>query len=516
MSLIDLLDNGLAREPLRVCVADKNSSYTHAQVRKLTHRVANGLRKAGLGRGARVAIYSPNVSLTLVSLIGLLRAGAVWLPVQMRNPVAENISFLDENSCEFIFFHSSVASEVDAMRAAMPGLKGSVCFDREIGDSPSFDEWAADCPDIFEDHAHSPEDLAWIKCTGGTTGKPKSVMICQRNVEALFASFHLCMPLPGPHVNLVVAPVTHGAGNIALSIIFAGGTVILLERADPAAILDAIERHSITTLFLPPTVIYSLLAMPALRERAYPSLRYLISAGAPMSAQKLAEAIKAFGPVMVQAWGQTEAPFICTYLGPDEHLLGDPELDAQRLKSCGRASPLMRVEVMDDLGRILPPRELGEMVVRGNLVMQGYFNRPEETEAASRYGWHHTGDIGYRDEDGYFYIVDRKKDMIISGGFNIYPSEIEQVLWRHPSILDCAVVGVPDEKWGEAVKAVVELKQGFSASETELKEHCRATLGGLKTPKSVEVWPSLPRSELGKVLKREIRERYWVGQERRV
>ena len=515
MSVIDLLDNGLKRAPERLCLADKSSTYTHAQVHAMSHQAADALQAAGVKTGSRVAIYSPNVALAMVALVGTLRAGAVWLPVQMRNTLRENIEFLAENGCEFVFFHSSVQADVDEMSRAIPGLKGAVCLD-SVGAYPFFLDWIADRTTGFPDVDPGPEGLAWIKATGGTTGKPKSVMICQRNVEALFASFHLCMPLPEPHVNLVVAPITHGAGNIALCILFGGGSVILHERSDPAAIVDAIEKHRVTTLFLPPTVIYNLLAAPATRGRDYSSLRYLIYAGAPMSAAKLAEAIDIFGPVVAQAWGQTEAPFICTYMGPREYVVEDPELLHKRLRSCGRPSPLMRVEVMDDAGRMLPPNEIGELVVRGNLVMRGYFNRPEENEAVSRFGWHHTGDVGYRDEDGYFYIVDRKKDMIISGGFNIYPSEIEQVLWQHPAILDCAVIGVPDEKWGEAVKAVVELKQGHQVSETELKDHCRVALGGLKTPKSIEVWDSLPRSTVGKVLKREVRERFWAGQERRV
>lgn len=515
MSVIDLLDNGFNRNSNRVCVLDSNRSYTHAEVRALSHKVANGLRAAGLRPGSRVAIFSPNAARAMIALVGIIRAGAVWLPVQMRNTVAENTSFLCQNNCEFIFFDSAVLDDVRAIAANLPTLQHTICLDRSLTDILSFDDWTATMPEHFPDEARGPEDPVWIKSTGGTTGKPKSVVICQRNVEALFASFHLCMALPEPHINLAAAPITHGAGNIALCILFGGGTVVLLERAEPTAIIDAIDRHGITTVFLPPTVIYNILSLPESRQRSYPTLHYLISAGAPISADRLAEAIEVFGPVLTQAWGQTEAPFICTYLAPHE-LNKDRETAARLFRSCGRPSPLMRVEIMDDEGALLPPHEIGEMVVRGNLVMLGYLDLPEENAAVSRFGWHHTGDIGYRDEDGYFYIVDRKKDMVISGGFNIYPSEIEQVLWRHAAVLDCAVIGVPDEKWGEALKAVVQLKPGVAVTEAELQIYCRSHLGGLKTPKSVEIWPSLPRSEFGKVLKREIRERYWAGRERRV
>ncbi|MCB2111854.1 MAG: AMP-binding protein, partial [Rhodobacteraceae bacterium] len=184
----------------------------------------------------------------------------------------------------------------------------------------------------------------------------------------------------------------------------------------------------------------------------YSSLRHVIYAGAPMSVDKLRQAVAAFGPVMAQAYGQAEAPFFCTILPPEEHVLSDDPVQARRLWSCGRATPFVQVEIMDAEGRLLPPGERGELVVRSNLVMKGYYKNPEATAKVSRFGWHHTGDVGYRDEAGYFYIVDRERDAIISGGFNLFPSEIEQVIWSHPAVKDCAVIGVPDEKWGEAVK----------------------------------------------------------------
>jgi acyl-CoA synthetase (AMP-forming)/AMP-acid ligase II len=516
MRTIDFLDYGLQLRPAAPCVIDSHGVHSHEQIRHLSHRVANGLYQAGLRRGSCVAVYGANSALAFAAMIGLLRAGGVWLPIAARNPMHEKIEFLAENNCEFIFYDAALTDDVGRMRAALPQLKGLVCLDSTQEKAPAFVDWVTPYSNRFPDDGHGPEDLAWIKGTGGTTGRPKSVMICHRNVEAVFSTFQMCLPMDTPHINLVAAPLTHGAGNIALAILFGGGTNVMIERADPLAILDAIEAQRITTMFLPPTVIYDLLAAPGVRDRDYSSLRYFIYAAAPMSTQKLAEAIDVFGPVMTQTWGQTEAPLICTYLAPHEHFADDSSVLAHRLRSCGRASPLTRVEIMDDDGKLLDVGEIGELVVRGNLVMRGYLARPEENAAVTRFGWHHTGDVGYRDEEGYFYIVDRKKDMIISGGFNIYPSEIEQVLWKHPSVLDCAVIGVPDSHWGEAVKAVVELKTGFHTSEQELKDHCRAVLGGMKTPKSVEIWPNLPRSAVGKVLKKDIREPYWKGLERRV
>src|SRR5690606_7391320 len=226
---------------------------------------------------------------------------------------------------------------------------------------------------------------------------------------------------------------------------------------------------------------------------------------------KLKQCLEVFGPVMTQCFGQAEAPMLCTYLSPQEHLvIGDLEKE-KRLSSCGRPTLLTPVAIMDDDGKLLARGERGEIVVRGSLVMPGYYKNPEATKEVSAFGWHRTGDAGYIDEDGYVYIVDRKKDMIISGGFNISPSEIEQVIWSHPGVQDCAVIGVPDEKWGEAVKAVIERRPGGNVTEQEILELCRRSLGSVKTPKSVEFWDELPRSPVGKVRKKDIRDRFWAG-----
>ncbi|MCK9542993.1 MAG: AMP-binding protein, partial [Novosphingobium sp.] len=284
-------------------------------------------------------------------------------------------------------------------------------------------------------------------------------------------------------------------------------TVVVLPKFDAAEVIRAIERHRVTYMFLPPTAVYMLLAEPGVREADLSSLEYISYAGAPMSLDRLKEAIDVLGPVMNASFGQTEAPMCVTAMPPHEHLDASGEL--AHPGSCGRANLLSIVEIMDDDGNVLGPGERGEIVVRGPLVMQGYYRNPEATAEVSAFGWHHTGDIGMRDEAGWFYVVDRKKDMIISGGFNVYPAEVEQALMADPQVQDCAVIGVPDEKWGEAVVAVVEPRAGGTVDVDALLAGVRDRLGPVKTPKAVEVMESLPRSNAGKVLRGELRKARW-------
>jgi acyl-CoA synthetase (AMP-forming)/AMP-acid ligase II len=295
-----------------------------------------------------------------------------------------------------------------------------------------------------------------------------------------------------------------------------GATHVIMKSVDVEQLLEHIPRFGVTTLFLPPTVIYMLLSHPRVRECDYSSLEYFVYGAAPMSVDKLQESFRVFGPVMAQLYGQAEAPMMCTFLSPHEHPVSESSPDRARLSSCGRRTLLTSVEIMDDAGNLLGPDADGEVVVRGNLVMKGYYKQPELTADVSRFGWHHTGDIGCKDSEGYLYILDRKKDMIISGGLNVYPSEVERIIWSHPGVQDCAVIGVPDDKWGEAVKAVIEARPGQQINEAEIVAMCRERLGSVMSPKSVEIWDELPRSAVGKVLKKEIRKRFWEGRDRKI
>jgi acyl-CoA synthetase (AMP-forming)/AMP-acid ligase II len=311
--------------------------------------------------------------------------------------------------------------------------------------------------------------------------------------------------------------MTHAAGITAISLMPFGTTNIVMNGVQLPGLMANIEKYGVTNIFLPPTAIYVMLAHSDVRKFDYSSLDYFLYAAAPMSVDKLREAIEVFGPVMAQSYGQAEAPMICTYMSPEAHVEAVATNKAHRLASCGQPALLTPVEIIDDDGGKVPLGERGEIAVRGALVMQSYYKNREATdEVTTADGWHRTGDIGVRDADGFVYIVDRKKDMIISGGFNIYPSEIEQVVWGHPAVQDCAVIGVPDDKWGEAVKAIVELKPGQSASEDEIIALCKRELGSVKAPKSVEFWNELPRSAVGKVRKKDMRDKFWQGRDRAI
>jgi acyl-CoA synthetase (AMP-forming)/AMP-acid ligase II len=510
MRLIEHFDRGADRFPGGDCVHDLVRGRSYAEVRELTHRVAVGLLSEGLGPDRKVAIYSPNDAVAYAVMLGVQRAGCVWVTINPRNAVDENLYILEHNDAELVFLHPSFAQHAERIRSACPKVRRIVRLDGE------FEAWLAPHRGLAPDPIENPDATAILISSGGTTGRPKGVMLTQRNFEAMIGSYWAAMRFEAPPVHLIVAPITHAAGAFAWLFFPHGGTQVLMSSADPEGILSAIERMRVTHLFLPPTLIYMLLAHPCVREFDYSSLRTLLYGAAPMSSEKLREAMDVFGPVLAQTYGQAEAPMVCTYMSPEEHVEAIRTNKAHRLLSCGRPAAFTRLAVMDDSGRLLPPGEPGEIVVRGALVMKGYYKNPEATAEASLHGWHHTGDIGRIDEDGFVYIVDRKKDMIISGGFNVYPSEVEQVVWTHPAVQDCAVIGVPDEKWGEAVKAVVELKPGASATAEELIALCKEKLGSVKAPKSVEFWDRLPRSAVGKVLKRDIRKPFWQGRERQV
>ncbi len=518
MAIIDFFDQGWRSNRHGTAYVVNERSYSFAEIGELSCRIANGLQAAGFGRGARGAVWAANDPIAWTCTLGLWRAGMAWIPVNPRASTEENFYVLDAFDCDVVFFQKMLAPHVEAVRSRCTKVKLWVCIDDEYAGISSLAGLVKGQAPTPPDVAYDMEDVAAISSTGGTTGRPKGVMNTHRSLQASIAHFLMKVSYPSdqPPVNLMAAPMTHTAGLLSMPCTARGGTVVVLTKPDPAILLDSIARHRVTEVFLPPTVVYRLLEVPGVGDRDFSSLRYLLYGAAPMSVEKLKQAISVFGPVLMGGYGQTEAPGSISFLRPEEHFSDGRLAPDARLASVGRPNPLVRVEILDDERRPVAAGQAGEICVRGDLVMKGYYNEPDKTAETIVDGWLHTGDVGHLDEDGYLHITDRKKDMIISGGFNVYPSEVEQVIWSHPAVQDCAVIGVPDEKWGEAVKAIVELKPGQGVTGDELIGLCKERLGSVKAPKSVDFMASLPRSAAGKVLKKDLRKTFWAGHERSI
>jgi fatty-acyl-CoA synthase len=506
MRLIDYLDKGAMLGADAPCLTMGETDLSYRDVQRLTFRIGRALQRSGVRPGDKVAVLSSNDAIAFSCVFAISRAGAVWCPINPRNEAAENRFILDAFDCTALIFHNAYAPLVEQMRADLPKLTVLVCLDKAMPFAPALEAWldgVGDEPLEIE----AADDIAMIAGTGGTTGQPKGVMLSGRNLETMSALTLMSYPFEGRPVYLALAPLTHAAGVLCFPILALGGRVVIMPKADLAEFLDLIARRRVSHTFLPPTLIYMLLEHPKLAPTDRSSLQCFWYGAAPIAAARLEEAIVKIGPVMAQLFGQTEAPMMISTMAPKDHFYADGSIARGRLASAGRPAPLIQVGVMDEAGQLLPAGERGEIVVRGSLVMEGYYKNPAATAEVSRFRWHHTGDIGYLDDENFLFIVDRAKDMIITGGFNVYSIEVEQALLQHPDVMDSAVFGLPDDKWGERVAAVVQLHAGRTLAADEIKAFVKARIGSVKAPKQVDIWPDLPRSKVGKVLKKEIRAR---------
>lgn len=357
-----------------------------------------------------------------------------------------------------------------------------------------------------------PDDMSFIGFTGGTTGRPKGVVHTHRSSAAMMQTMMTEWEWPKAPRHLVCTPLSHAGGVFLTPVLFNGGMLVVLPRFDADAVLAAIEQHRITSLMLVPTMIYALLDSAKLRDHDLSSLEIIYYGASAMSPARLAEAIDVFGPVFFQFYGQAEAPQTLTVMRRDEHDRDDPA----RLASCGRPVRWVDLALLDEDDRRVPRGDPGEICVRAPLVMKGYHDMPEETSEAFRNGWMHTGDVAREDEHGFLTIVDRKKDMIVTGGFNVFPREVEDVISTHPDVSSVAVIGLPDDRWGETVFAVVVPRPGATIDPEELMALVKEHKGSVQAPKSVEFVDELPLTPVGKPDKKALRQRFWTGQERRV
>ena len=435
------------------------------------------------GRGAYVCVGGANSVEHLVAILAVLAAGDVWVPLNPRNGDLELARIVEFVATPLVLADAALAARVAREGIAIrpldaPGADGP--FERVPAAARSLDATQA------------------IKFTGGTTGTPKGVQQPLRAWNTNIVTQRHELGLTADDRFLVGAPLTHGTSTYMLPVLGSGGTLVFPDGAGAEAILDAIAAHRATRTFGPPPLIQALAEAQATGSRDTSSLRFLLYGGAPNRPDQIGATRAAFGPILAATYGQTEAPQIATFLAPHE-------LTGSRALSAGRATLLTEVAVLDGAGRPLGSGEEGEIALRGDLVMTGYLSAPAETAKVLVDGWLRTGDIGVVDEDGYVFIRDRLRDVIITGGFNVYPSDVEAVLAEDPDVADCSVVGIEDRKWGEAVHAAVQPREGATLDPSRLIARVRDALGAVKAPKQVHLFAALPRTPVGKIQKTAIR-----------
>ncbi len=520
MSVLDHFERGLLLNPEAQALvsATEDKALTYSQLQAAVERIAAAICHLDPDQSP-LAVYSSNCVEVFPCLLGGVRAGKIIVPANVLDEVEATAHFLNLTGTRWLFYHSLMAGRVAELKKLVPTLKHFVCLDQEAGDDCSLTSFMAQAEGRAPELDHDPHRTFYYYATGGTTGRSKAVIWDNLVWDTFTLLFNGNMPAPPgvTPVHLCVAPISHTAGPLAMGLMAAGGKTVVMPGFDALEVLKNIEKYKVTHIFLPPTALYGMLAHPEVGNFDYSSLKYFIVAAAPVAPEKIREAISVFGPCLCQCYGQSEAPALLTWMPPEAfaEAAADPELE-HRLKCCGRPTIGTRLAIMDDEGRILPPGEAGEIVARGNLVSVGYLDNPEATAEMRLYGWHHTGDIGIRDEDGFFAIVDRKKEMIISGGFNIYPAEVEAWLLSHAAVREAVVIGVPDDKWGEKVMGLVVLKDGVEISPEELVAFCKEGLGSVKAPKVIELRNDLPRTAAGKISRKQARREYWQDRDRAV
>ncbi len=519
MNIGDVLDHAVALFGDRPALVDGATQYTYREAAERVRRLAGGLLKVGVQPGSHIGILAANSYRYWEAYFGAYFAGTPLAPLNIRLSAAELEFIMRDGELRALLIGPEYVPLLEQFHAQLAQLDTVIVLADEAPSGMFTYEAVLEAADPVKVSAREwhDDDIFNLCYTGGTTGLPKGVMLSQRNV--ISNAQHMLMHFGTGEDDgwLHAAPMFHLADAWACyAMTMVGARHIFLPGFTPEAFLDTVQRDHPTMTILVPTMINFVVNHPLVQDYDVSSLRLLLFGASPMPVDRIQSAVKIFGPILAQAYGMTEtAPLLTAYkLGWIDY---DTEKGIARLASCGREVSGVRIRVVDEHDNDVAANRVGEIIVRGANIMLGYWKRPEETALALRGGWMRTGDVGRMDEDGYLFIVDRAKDMIISGGENIYTTETENALYAHPAVLEVAVIGIPDETWGEAVHAMVVLRPEAAATESELIEHCHGLIAGYKCPKSVAFSKDLlPKSGAGKILKTDLRAPYWEGQAKQV
>ena len=520
MRLHDYLDYRAREHADQEFAIDGDRRMTYREAATEVNRLANALIEVGLQVGDRIAILSKNSIEYAITYFAASKAGVVPVPLNYRLAAAEWAYIINDAGAKLLIAHDEYVSAIDALRSELKTVQRFVSLEvRGMEGWDNLREMLAKQPaepparaiEITEDHD------VYQMYTSGTTGHPKGAVITHSALAAQMTQVTMVIPLESGMRGLIAVPMYHAAGAITSFVtIYWGGSLYIQADFNPVEVVRVLDEERVGFTTLVPAMIQAILVfVPDAGKRAYKDLRQITYGASPIAEETLRRAMDVFKCDFAQAYGMTETTAVLTYLFPDDHRRAVKE-QPDLLLSAGRPVVGTTIRIVDEDDKPVPNGDIGEVIARGPQLMRGYWNLPDESGEALRGGWMHTGDAGTMDGDGYIYIQDRVKDMIVSGGENVYPRVVEDVLFQHPAVGDAAVIGVPHEQWGETVKAIIVLKEGQTATEEEIIEFSRGRLGGFERPRSVDFVNELPRNPSGKVLKRELREPYWAGHKRRV
>lgn len=517
MNLTQCLHRNIQQRGNVIATQYQSRSVTYAEFGARVAKFAGALQQLGVREGKRVAIISHNSDRYLEYQLAVPWAGGALNPVNIRWSASEVAYSLDDSETQILLVDDAFTSLIPDLREKSRVLKHIIYVGE--GNTPegmlSYECLLKEAEPI-EDVGRAGDQLAGVFYTGGTTGFPKGVMLSHANLCSSAISILAEGLVPEKCVYLHTAPMFHmadyGFGN---AVFLSGGTHVVVPGFEPGVVLEAIQQQRITDTVLVPTMVQILLEYPEFDRYDLTSLKRIFYGASPMPESVLKQAMKRLPEVaFIQVYGMTELAPLATILHAEHH--SNEGIESGRIRSAGRAGPLQQIKIVDENGGNLTPGQVGEVAVKGPNVMQGYWNKPGATTEALSDGWMHTGDGGYMDEEGYLYIVDRVKDMIISGGENIYSAEVENVITQHPHVAQCAVIGIPSAEWGEAVHAVVVSQSGHNPSLKDIRAHCKKLIAGYKCPRSLDLVKTLPLSGAGKILKNELRKPFWQGKDRKV